>query len=50
MAGVVPRFARNAGSVRRSGGALGEDNDAVFRQMLGLSDGDLERLAADEVI
>ena len=50
MPTVVPRFLRNACSVRRSGGALGEDNDAVFRGILGLSEADVEQLAAEGVI
>ena len=50
MQGVVPHFARTPGSVRRPGGRLGQDNDAVYKKELGLSDADLERLRAERAI
>ena len=50
MQGVVPHFARTPGRVRRSGGRLGQDNDAVYKKELGLSDADLERLRAERAI
>jgi formyl-CoA transferase len=43
MQGVVPRLTNHRGSVWRTGPALGEDNDVVYRKYLGLSE---ERFAA----
>ena len=50
MQGVVPKFSQTPGRVRYPGGALGQDNDAVFGTMLGLDDTELERLKALKVI
>jgi crotonobetainyl-CoA:carnitine CoA-transferase CaiB-like acyl-CoA transferase len=50
MQGVVPRFLRTPGSVRRAGGRIGQDNDAIYRSELGLGDADLEQLRAQKVI
>jgi crotonobetainyl-CoA:carnitine CoA-transferase CaiB-like acyl-CoA transferase len=50
MQGVVPRFLRTPGSVRRPGGRIGQDNDAIYRAELGLGDSDLEQLRAQRVI
>jgi len=50
MQGVVPRFLRTPGSVRRAGGRIGQDNDAIYRTELGLGDADLEQLRAQKVI
>lgn len=50
MQGVVPKFSQTPGRVRYPGGALGQDNDAVFGTMLGLDDTELERLKTLKVI
>jgi crotonobetainyl-CoA:carnitine CoA-transferase CaiB-like acyl-CoA transferase len=50
MQGVVPKFSRTPGTVRKSGGALGQDNDAVYREQLGLSRAELSELEAEGVI
>ncbi|CAB5035943.1 MAG: CoA transferase [Actinobacteria bacterium] len=50
MPAVVPRFERNPGRVWRSGPALGEDNDLVYREWLGISADDVEQLSADKII
>jgi crotonobetainyl-CoA:carnitine CoA-transferase CaiB-like acyl-CoA transferase len=50
MPGVVPRFVRNPCEVRRSGGSPGEDNDFVYRRLLGLTDDEVERLRAEDAI
>jgi crotonobetainyl-CoA:carnitine CoA-transferase CaiB-like acyl-CoA transferase len=50
MQGVVPRFNRTPGAVRQPGGRLGQDNDAVYREELGLGAADLDRLRAERVI
>lgn len=50
MQGVVPKFSTTPGKVRYPGGALGQDNEVVFRDMLGLDEAELERLKALKVI
>ena len=50
MQGVVPTFVGDAGAVWRTGPALGEDNDLVYGQWLGLDEQERRRLAADGVI
>jgi crotonobetainyl-CoA:carnitine CoA-transferase CaiB-like acyl-CoA transferase len=44
MAGVVPKLSRTPGRVRRSGGAVGRDTEAVLRELAGLSEAEIERL------
>ncbi|ODU04268.1 MAG: CoA-transferase [Pseudonocardia sp. SCN 72-86] len=46
MQNVVPRLANHPGSVWRTAPALGEDNDLVYRDFLGVSDGRLDELRA----
>ena len=50
MQGVVPKFSRTPGAVRKSGGALGQDNDSVYCDELGLSRMELSELEAEGVI
>lgn len=50
MQGVVPTFVGDAGNVWRTGPSLGEDNDLVYGEWVGLDAGECERLAADGVI
>lgn len=50
MAGVVPRFATDPCAIRRSGGALGQDNVAVYRDELGLGEAELQHLRHAQVI
>ena len=50
MQGVVPKFSKTPGEVRHSGGALGADNEWVFRQLLGLPLADYEALIQEGVI
>ena len=50
MQGVVPKFSKNPGKVRYPGGALGQDNEEVFRDMLGLDETEFKRLKALKVI
>jgi crotonobetainyl-CoA:carnitine CoA-transferase CaiB-like acyl-CoA transferase len=50
MQEVRPVFSRTPGHVRQSAGRLGRDNEAVYRDLLGLTDADLRQLAADRVI
>ena len=50
MQNVVPKMSNTPGSINWSGPALGEHNDEVFGQILGLSADVLGRLRADGVI
>ena len=50
MQNVVPKMSNTPGSINWSGPALGEHNDEVFGQILGLSADVLDRLRADGVI
>jgi formyl-CoA transferase len=50
MQGVVPTFVEDPGTVWRTAPDLGEDNDLVFGQWLGMDDGSRARLAAEGVI
>jgi crotonobetainyl-CoA:carnitine CoA-transferase CaiB-like acyl-CoA transferase len=50
MHNVVPRLSDTPGEVRTAGGALGQDNDAVYSCELGLSSDELDRLRHTGVI
>jgi crotonobetainyl-CoA:carnitine CoA-transferase CaiB-like acyl-CoA transferase len=51
MQGVIPKLARHPGSVWRGGpSSIGEDNDFVYKKLMGMADDELERLHADGVI
>lgn len=50
MQNVIPKMTNHAGSVWRSGAQLGEDNEIVFKEWLGLSKERFERLRAADVI
>ncbi len=50
MANVVPRFASQACTIGHSGGALGQDNDVLYRQELGLTNDELQALRQSQVI
>lgn len=47
---LVPRLSDTPGSVNWLGPRLGEHNDEVFKTVLGLTDDDLRRLAAEGVV
>ena len=47
---VVPRFYRDPGAVRVTGGPMGQDNAEVFGEWLNLSSSDQEALRAQQVI
>ena len=49
MHNVVPRLSATPGAIRWAGGALGQDNAAVFGE-LGLTESDLDRLRAEGTI
>jgi crotonobetainyl-CoA:carnitine CoA-transferase CaiB-like acyl-CoA transferase len=50
MHNVTPRLSATPGEIRWAGGALGEDNNEVYRTELGLSCDDLNRLKETGVI
>ncbi|AWM08112.1 CaiB/BaiF CoA transferase family protein [Bradyrhizobium symbiodeficiens] len=50
MANVVPRFTNDPAQMRHAAGNVGQDNDEVFRNWLGLSDQEVERLTERKVI
>lgn len=50
MQGVVPEMVTAPGRVWRTGAALGQDNDLVYRDWLGLDDDEMARLAEGGVV
>ena len=50
MQGVYPRFSRTPGRVAGGAPALGADTDAVYKELLGLSDAELAALAREGVV
>jgi crotonobetainyl-CoA:carnitine CoA-transferase CaiB-like acyl-CoA transferase len=50
MQGVYPRLSRTPGDIQRGAPRLGEHNDAVYRELLGLSDDDMAELRGEGVI
>ena len=50
MQGVAPRFLRTPGRVRHAGGALGQDNEEVYREELGLTEQELAELRSEGII
>ncbi|HEY0756488.1 MAG TPA: CoA transferase [Ktedonobacteraceae bacterium] len=50
MPGIVPRLMATPGTIARSGGNLGVDNQAIYSEFLGLDTQELERLQAEGVI
>ena len=50
MQGVVPKFSRTPGAVRSAGGALGQDNDSIYLDELGLTQSELAELQSEGVI
>lgn len=50
MHGVIPKFGRTPGCVRKPGGRLGEDNETFYVGECGLSRDELVRFQADGVI
>ncbi len=50
MQGVVPAFVGDPGEVWRTGPKLGQDNDLVYRDWLGIDDDEMARLAEGGVV
>ncbi|AWM01832.1 CaiB/BaiF CoA transferase family protein [Bradyrhizobium amphicarpaeae] len=50
MTNVVPRFTNDPARMRHAAGDVGQDNDEVFRNWLGLSELEVERLTERKVI
>uniref|UniRef100_A0A831X9K6 CoA transferase n=1 Tax=Thermorudis peleae TaxID=1382356 RepID=A0A831X9K6_9BACT len=47
---VIPLLSETPGEIRHPGPALGADNDAIYRDELGLSDEELQELRAEGII
>jgi succinyl-CoA---D-citramalate CoA-transferase len=50
MQGVYPRFSRTPGRIAGGAPPLGADNTAVYKDLLGLTDGELDALGREGVI
>lgn len=50
MVGVIPKFSETPGAVRTAGPRLGEHNEGIYREWLGLDEREIEHLRAEEVI
>ena len=50
MHNVVPRLSETPGEIREAGGALGEDNDIIYGEELGLSCDARDKLRAAGII
>jgi formyl-CoA transferase len=50
MQNVAPRLSDTPGEVRTPGPQLGEHNDEIYRDLLGLDDSQLDQLRRDEII
>jgi crotonobetainyl-CoA:carnitine CoA-transferase CaiB-like acyl-CoA transferase len=50
MTNVVPRFTNDPARLRHAAGDVGQDNDEVFRNWLGLTEQEIERLTERKVI
>jgi formyl-CoA transferase len=50
MQAVLPHMANHGGEVWRAGPALGEDNDLVYKEYIGLSDDELTSLKTAKIV
>ncbi|MCU1456058.1 MAG: putative Acyl-CoA transferase/carnitine dehydratase protein, partial [Actinomycetia bacterium] len=50
MQAALPKMENHSGHVWRTGAQLGEDNELVFKEVLGLDDDDLDRLRDKQII
>ena len=50
MLGLVPKFSETPGELRHMGPTVGEHNSGVYGEWLGLSENDLQSLAAEGVV
>jgi succinyl-CoA--D-citramalate CoA-transferase len=50
MHNVVPRLSATPGEIRQAGGALGQDNDAIYHEELELSANELDNLRTGGII
>jgi len=48
--GIVPKFSATPGKIWRGAAGVGRDNELVYRELLGLSEADLEGLAREGTI
>ncbi|KYD27532.1 CoA transferase [Geobacillus stearothermophilus] len=50
MPGIVPKFEKTPGAIRRTAPDLGEHTEEILQTMLGMSKEDIERLRENEII
>jgi len=50
MPGIVPKFSETPGSIRNIGPDIGENNEDILKNLVGLSDEEIEALVDDKII
>lgn len=50
MPGIVPKFSETPGSIRNIGPDVGENNEEILKDLVGLSDEEIEKLEKDNII
>jgi formyl-CoA transferase len=50
MPGIVPRLTETPGRIQHSGGRLGADNHAIYHDLLGIEEAEMEQLRLKKVI
>src|SRR5690625_2128854 len=50
MPGIVPKFSETPGSIRNIGPDVGENNEEILKDLVGLSDEEIEELVKEKVI
>ncbi|MGM8211361.1 CaiB/BaiF CoA transferase family protein [Virgibacillus sp. W0430] len=50
MPGIVPKFSKSPGEIKWAGPKLGEHNEEVYKEILGLSEKALQQLKDDQII
>jgi len=48
--GIVPKFSATPGKVWRGAPRLGQDNERVYGELLGMSNDEIETLTRDQII
>ncbi|MCF6274584.1 MAG: CoA transferase, partial [Robiginitomaculum sp.] len=50
MQNVVPKFSKTPGKVRWTGPELGQHNDEIYRELLGMTKGEMQKLEDGKII
>ena len=50
MPGIMPKFSKTPGEIKWPGGKLGENNDEIYKDMLGMSEKEFEKLKEEGII